>query len=422
MKTKVATIGKNNLHMIFNKNFKTTIIEARFIIDKEKKEVPLMELLSNALIYTTKKYNTRKDFINKTKDLYDAITNVNVKSDGNRTSLILSVSCLDNKYSSDTLFKEVVEFFHEIIYNPNVTDNAFDNESFEAVKLNVNSNLETIIEDKSRYSRLRLFEILNENKKEYVSPVNKEYKEIIESATRSSLYDFYNKVINNCKLDIVILGNIDFDETEKIVKEYFNNSSRKDFSIEPNVYYDKRKKILTRFETDKSQQAKLNIACNVDKDLSKYEKEVVMQVYNLILGGFANSLFFKNIREKHSLCYYISSNFYYYENILYIRSGISKNNYDKVIELIKKEMKRVKDGKFSESLLEEAKETYASILKSTMDYPSSLINNYYDNKIDNISLFTDRFEEVKKVSMDDVKKLANKIDMNTIYLFGGDAK
>ena len=147
-----------------------------------------------------------------------------------------------------------------------------------------------------------------------------------------------------------------------------------------------------------------------------------MQVYNLILGGFANSLFFKNIREKHSLCYYISSNFYYYENILYIRSGISKNNYDKVIELIKKEMKRVKDGKFSESLLEEAKETYTSILKSTMDYPSSLINNYYDNKIDNISLFTDRFEEVKKVSMDDVKKLANKIDMNTIYLFGGDAK
>ena len=381
-----------------------------------------MELLSNALIYTTKKYNTRKDFINKTKDLYDAITNVNVKSDGNRTSLILSVSCLDNKYSSDTLFKEVVEFFHEIIYNPNVTDNAFDNESFEAVKLNVNSNLETIIEDKSRYSRLRLFEILNENKKEYVSPVNKEYKEIIKSATRSSLYDFYNKVINNCKLDIVILGNIDFDETEKIVKEFFNNSSRKDFSIEPNVYYDKRKKILTRFESDKSQQAKLNIACNVDKDLSKYEKEVVMQVYNLILGGFANSLFFKNIREKHSLCYYISSNFYYYENILYIRSGISKNNYDKVIELIKKEMKRVKDGKFSESLLEEAKETYTSILKSTMDYPSSLINNYYDNKIDNISLFTDRFEEVKKVSMDDVKKLANKIDMNTIYLFGGDAK
>ena len=422
MKTKVATIGKNNLHMIFNNNFKTTRIEARFIIDIEKKEVPLLELLSNALIYTTKKYNTRKDFINKTKDLYDAITNVNVKSDGNRTSLILSVSCLDNKYSSETLFKEVVEFFHEIIYNPNVTDNAFDNESFEAVKLNVNSNLETIIEDKSRYSRLRLFEILNENKKEYVSPVNKEYKEIIKSATRSSLYDFYNKVINNCKLDIVILGNIDFDETEKIVKEFFNNSSRKDFSIEPNVYYDKRKKILTRFESDKSQQAKLNIACNVDKDLSKYEKEVVMQVYNLILGGFANSLFFKNIREKHSLCYYISSNFYYYENILYIRSGISKNNYDKVIELIKKEMKRVKDGKFSESLLEEAKETYTSILKSTMDYPSSLINNYYDNKIDNISLFTDRFEEVKKVSMDDVKKLANKIDMNTIYLFGGDAK
>ena len=147
-----------------------------------------------------------------------------------------------------------------------------------------------------------------------------------------------------------------------------------------------------------------------------------MQIYNLILGGFANSLMFKNIREKYSLCYYISSNFFYYENLLYIRSGISKNNYDKVIELIKKEMKKIKDGKFEESLLDEAKETYISLLNSTMDYPSSLINNYYDNKIDGISLFTDRINEIDKVTMEDIKKVANKIDINTIYLFGGDSK
>ena len=93
MNTKVVNINNFKLHLINNSNFKTTRIEARLILDMDKKEVPLLELLSNALIYTTKKYNTRKDFINKTKDLYDAITNVNVKSDGNRTSLILSVSC-----------------------------------------------------------------------------------------------------------------------------------------------------------------------------------------------------------------------------------------------------------------------------------------------------------------------------------------
>ena len=422
MNNKVVKLDNNNLHMIKNSNFKTTRVEARFILDIDKKEVPLLELLSNTLIYSTKKYNTRKDYINKTKDLYDAITTGNIKKDGNRVSLNLSISFLDNKYADDNLFKESIEFFHEIIYNPNVSNDMFDEESFEAVKLNIISNLETLIEDKSGYSRLRLFEILNENNDDYISPVSEKYREIVENTTREELYSFYKKLIDNSKLEIIILGNIDFNNTEKVFKEIFNDTKRKEFDEIPNKYYEKSKKIITRFESDKSQQAKLNIACNVDKDLSKYEKEIVMQIYNLILGGFANSLMFKNIREKYSLCYYISSNFFYYENLLYIRSGISKNNYDKVIELIKKEMKKIKDGKFEESLLDEAKETYISLLNSTMDYPSSLINNYYDNKIDGISLFTDRINEIDKVTMEDIKKVANKIDINTIYLFGGDSK
>ena len=147
-----------------------------------------------------------------------------------------------------------------------------------------------------------------------------------------------------------------------------------------------------------------------------------MQIYNLILGGFADSLFFKNIREKHSLCYYISSNFSYYENVLYIRSGITKDNYDKIVDLIKKEMKRVVKGDFSNELLDEAKSTYKSMLITAMDYPANLVNNYYDNQIDSISLFKDRMDDIDKVSIEDIKKIASKVKMNTIFLFGGDSK
>ena len=147
-----------------------------------------------------------------------------------------------------------------------------------------------------------------------------------------------------------------------------------------------------------------------------------MQIYNLILGGFADSLFFKNIREKHSLCYYISSNFSYYENVLYIRSGITKDNYDKIVDLIKKEMKRVVKGDFSNELLDEAKSTYKSMLITAMDYPANLVNNYYDNQIDSISLFKDRMDDIDKVSTEDIKKIASKVKMNTIFLFGGDSK
>ena len=143
--------------MILSDNFKTTRVEARFILNMDKKEVPLLELLSSLLIYTSKKYNTRKDFINKCKDLYDSTITSNIKEDGNRVSLDLSISFLDEKYSSNTLFEEAIEFLKEIIYNPNINEEAFDEESYNAVEINLLSDLETIIEDKSRYSNFSKF-------------------------------------------------------------------------------------------------------------------------------------------------------------------------------------------------------------------------------------------------------------------------
>ena len=422
MNTKVVNINNFKLHLINNNNFKTTRIEARLILDMDKKEVPLLELLSNALIYTTKEYNTRKDFINHCKDLYDTFISTQIKEDGNRLSLNIGLSFLDNKYSCDTLLEDEIKLLYEILYNPNISNGKFDEDTFDAVVVNIKSSLESMKEDKSRYAKMRLVEILNEDNDNFISQLSEEYYNKIVNTTKEELVDFYNKIINNLSLNIVVLGNIDVNETEKIFKNVFNKVNGKTYNIDPIIEYKQNKKIDTRFESDKSSQSKLYIACNVENNLTKYEKEVVMQIYNIILGGFADSLFFKNIREKHSICYYISSNFSYYENVLYIRSGITKDNYDKIIELIKKEMKKMVKGDFSNDLLEEAKSTYKSMLITAMDYPANLVNNYYDNQIDNISLFKDRMDDIDKVSIEDIKKVASKVKMNTIFLFGGDSK
>ncbi len=422
MNNKVVKIDDNNLHMIFNNNFKTTRVEARFITDIDTKEVPILELLSSLLVYSSKKYNTRREFLNKTKDLYDAIVNSNIKIDGNRCSLIVSISFLNNDYSYTSLFNDAIDFLYEVIYNPNIDDGIFNEESYEAVKVIINSSIDTIIEDKSRYAKLRLFQILNENNDNYVSPLSDDYKYRINTISREELVSFYDRLINNSKLDILVLSNMKDDVIEETIKNKFIDTKYKNISIDPNKYYESNKKVITRFESDKSGQAKLAIACNLPNNLSSYEKELVMPIYNLILGGFPNSLFFKNIREKYSLCYNISSYFLYYENLLFIKSGIAKVNYDKTIQLIKKEMNKIKNGNFSESLFKEAKETYISMLKSTMDYPSSLMNNYYDNYIDKISLFNERINSIEKVSMEDIVNVANKINIHTIFLYGGDSK
>ena len=126
--------------MILSDNFKTTRVEARFIIDMDKNEVPLLELLSSLIIYTTKKYNTRKDFINKCKDLYDLAISSNIKEDCNRTSLNIAISFLDEKYSYDNLFEDAIDFLKEIIFNPNIIDDMFDGFSGVVQEIDLENN------------------------------------------------------------------------------------------------------------------------------------------------------------------------------------------------------------------------------------------------------------------------------------------
>ena len=422
MKTKVVKIENTNLYILKNDNFKTTRIEAKFRINIDKKEVPILGLLSNALTYTTKNYNTKKELTNRCKDLYDLIPSCNVIEEGNRHTLNLALSFLNDKYSEENLLEEAVNLTHEIIYNPNITDNKYDEETFNAVLTIEKAYLETLKEDKVKYSSKRLMDILNEDDEDYLSILSKEYYDIVANSTREDLAKCYNDVINNSELSILIIGDVDIDKTEELFKKYFKEKHGIKYDKDANKYYKINKKVETVFESDKSSQSKLNIAFNLPENMTNDNKLIELQILNIILGGFANSLFFKNIREKHSLCYYVSTYTPFYDNLLVVRSGISKENYDKMIKLIKKEIKRVIDKDYSDSLLEEAKKHYISCLKSNMDYPAAILNNYYTNKVDGLSLFENRYDAINKVTKDDIKELASKLKMNTIYMFGGDSK
>ena len=53
-------------------------------------------------------------------------------------------------------------------------------------------------------------------------------------------------------------------------------------------------------------QSKLVLGLKIDK-MTDFELRYVLSVYSYILGGGPDSKLFKNVREKNSLCYYISS-------------------------------------------------------------------------------------------------------------------
>ena len=99
------------------------------------------------------------------------------------------LSVLNDKYTEEGNFASAIDFLSEIIFNPDVKDDAFNKEKLEIVKSTAKSALNSIKEDASNYSLIRMAEIFGEG--EPISYRMMGYLEDLDKITGKSLYDFY---------------------------------------------------------------------------------------------------------------------------------------------------------------------------------------------------------------------------------------
>lgn len=417
---KKRELGSYNLHMIKTDRFKTVNIEVIFRNKMKKEEITITNFLSSILSYTTKKYPTKNSLALHVMDLYSIRMFPTCYRIGKYYNADFNLSMLDEKYTEEGMFEKTLELLRDIIFDPNIKDNAFDLTSFNVIKNDEKAQIERLKEDSRKYSIIKMLELLGKNREFSFSEYG--YMEDLEKITPSNLYEFYKKFINESIIDIFIVGNIDFKKTEKIVtsKFKFRTFKNKDESpiLDPII---RHKKPQVVFEEDNTTQSKLSIGCIIN-DMTKFEREYVLNIYNLILGATADSKFFRNIREKYSLCYYVSSVGNKLDNLFIITSGITKDNYEKMMTLINKEMDDMEKGIFTDEDIENAKKYYLSILEEAEDRPNQIISSYYAMALWGVDDLEKRKKEIIKVSKSDIMNLAKKVHLDTVFLLGGDKK
>ncbi|MBQ3145202.1 MAG: insulinase family protein [Clostridia bacterium] len=125
---------------------------------------------------------------------------------------------------------------------------------------------------------------------------------------------------------------------------------------------------------------------------------------------------FQNVREKASLAYTAKSNYVRQKNNIYIRCGIEVENYEKAVKIIKEQLEDMKNGKFTKEDLANAKKYMISGVQSAQDEQDSEITYYIGQELSGkLTTFEEYIEKINKVNLEDVKNVANKININTIY-------
>ena len=158
------------------------------------------------------------------------------------------------------------------------------------------------------------------------------------------------------------------------------------------------------------------IVIGMDLHLKNEEQKYDTLVYNAILGGSANSKMFQEVREKASLAYTVGSSYIRYKSNIFIKCGIEIKNYDKAIEIIRKQLQDMKDGKFSETDIENAKKGIISSIKSIDDEQDTEITYFFGQELTNNRITLEEYiEKIENVTKEKIIEIAKSITINTIY-------
>lgn len=408
-----------DIHLIKNKNFHTIDFRIFLTENMTKEKITYRNALVDILTCTTNNYDTKEKLIKKCQDLYSLRPSASVVRNGSLLITKFGISIIDSKYIEKENLEENILLLKEIILNPLLINGVFANKYFSVVKRDLELEIKTIEEDPRLYANIHLLELLDDNKNQILSGYTD--SNILNNMTEKKLYESYLEMIRNSKIDIFVSGDIkDEDKLVKIITDNFIfNNNHKLLSKPYLVHSIKRDNPTIIKEKKEFQQSKLSMGFKL-YELSNYENRYVSFVFNSILGGGANSLLLKLIREENSLCYYIGSFINRLDNVLIINSGINKENYDKVIDLIKESFEIMASGKFKIKDLEMAKMEILFELSNILESNRNIIDYYYGRHIFGSDDLDKRIKMIKKVSKKDIMDFSKKINFDSLFFLEGD--
>ena len=402
----------NNVHLIKNDIFKKNIIKINFRRKTDRSEMTKLNLLTHLLLLSSKKYQTERELLYHAKELYDMSEDASVNIYGKTTILSFRFTFLKDLYTEEGNTSKVVDFINELLFNPNVKRGKFDKKTFELAKNEVIDEIKTYDENKSAYSRLKMLEYMDPSSPASIKTVGS--LEELANITRENLYEFYLDIINSSVIDAFIFG--DVKENKLTFLNGRGNNQKLDY-----IYSSKMREPKTYIERDTVNQSKLVMGYNLD-GLTIKEATYALQIYLYILGLGPSSKLFTNVREKESLCYSISVTARYINSIMLINAGIDSVNFDKTVSLINKQVEAMRKGSFKESDIKAAKLSIKSSYQEVLESPYSILSSYEVSSYMGYDEIKARIKKIDEVTKEDIKKVANKVKLNTIFLLEGHKK
>ena len=353
--------------------------------------------------------------------MYGANFDVNIEKLGDLYNLEFRIEFVNKKFipSKEELLEKILLFLKEMIYNPaQWTQDVFKREK-DFILQRINERKD----EKLKYGIQRAEELLCKDEPFGTYLYGEE--DVVKNLSLKDIKDAYSTLIND-SITVIVSGNLDgYDsidsEIEKIFKQYDKNFNTNIENLKYNIKRQENYKYEEVKEIQDTTQSVLSLGLRIKECTPK--DFYVLNVYNAILGTTPSSKLFQNVREKESLAYTVRSRYYRFKDIIVIYAGINKENYEKALDVIKIQLEDMKKGNITDIEFKSARD---SLLADLLEWKDSKVA-MAKMKLSNLIAFKDADisidqmrEEIKNVKIEDVINISKKIEVEKVFLLGGE--
>lgn len=407
-----------HLHFIQSEKFKTNKIKVRFSAPMSEKTIAGRVLTASMLETSNALYPTSQSFREKLANLYGANFSTSLSRRGLVHYLDINLSFVRDQFLSrkNILTDEMLEFLKASLFSPLSNGDAFDAKTFEIEKKNVLTDLEAEIENHFYHAHRKLNDLfydLSEMRIPRVGTV-----ELVEKETAESSFSTFQKMLKEDQIDFFFIGNFNEIAVRDKIQDF--HFAEREQPLE--LMYQQNYSNVTRenLEQREVHQSIIELAYHFSAQYGDSE-HLPLIVLNGLLGGFAHSKLFVNVREKESLAYTISSNFDIFSGLLRIYAGIDRANRTKTIALINRQILDLKRGNFTDDELEQTKKMLKNSILLAQDRQNTLIERAYmsavlGKKFLSLEAWLESLENVRK---NEVIKAAQQLKLQAIYFMEG---
>ncbi len=407
-----------NLHIYPTKQFKTVTFVLMIQQALTETDVTPTAMLAQVLKRGSAHYPTIQVMKRYLDNLYGASFQVDVDKRGERQVLQFFLDLPHEQYLSGEkgLLPKGIAFLAEVLLHPLLDEpGGFTSRYVEAGKESLRRQIEGIIDDKIRYAQERCISEMCQNEPFRLLPYGR--LEDLETVDPRLLYRHYQQVIERSQIDLFVVGHVQEEAIRSTVQQYFSFPAKQVKPLPPakgKLHH--VQEVRTVVDELDVAQGKLNLGMRTGGVTLASPEYPALMVYNGLLGGFAHSKLFRNVREKASLAYYASSRLESLKGILMIQTGIDVSNYQRTLDIVKDQLEMMRQGDFSQLEIEQTKSLLIHHLREVHDRAGLLVDFAFRGLVAEVRQTPDELiQRIRSVSRQEIQRVAEKIELDTVY-------